>query len=928
MYIITFSNITSNSKFVSTPFIDILVFGYKHVLTLMKLCTLVSGLIIGQVSLRGFEMLKVNRIDILTMFWSWSIVLLIAVYPSVAVSQQQNNSLSNAVDNKRNQFFSQGDALFFEQSSVANRGGTSAQSGRIFDSQNSILFTTATGGDVVSFDWKVSSEFNFDGLIFTIINFENNVVGERIILTGDFDWQNAELVVPGDEPVFLVWAYVKDSIISEGLDAGWIDNVKINDNSAVITATILSLLLSDPFTYDLVDVFPAIPEPGIFPGKFYLTFRSTPGDQVGGGNNFIYTELNSNIELSTTIKGGVLIHVRGAGVTTEDFKKIEDWTWTMTPKTSVANQLRHGLYRDTVYFPNSTQNGLRVRTENGDRDSPGQFRIYEIEQSGDTVTKLVAEFVQRFDSGPPLHGSIYYDNGLPHAEFLPPDMPVGNPNPALPELTTAGFVARIENGFIFNSNEFLNETYTSEIANMRLNTNNLSFNQVGFNFHLQSIATSGMNATMMRGNLDIDPDKDAPLLPGTYRPSFNSLRGDVMPSFSLSPASERNQAYGQYRIFEIDYSDNGEIDRLIADYSYQDPSTIGVVTRVSLHYDSTLPPPEFTSPQAPDSPLTPPQPELTTSTASLKVIALRNGVDIEATTLDSNIRHWHSTGAKGITFGIYSNGESYQLEFARSKLDVDPDKDKPLSVGTYENANGSFFSHIAAILGLRGDAIDCDSNYSGHVRNNRFRVHDIVFDDNLDLTKIDMDFEQDCQPNGSKHIGSLRYDSTITLPDFPAPELPEGSPIPILPALNGNGGEAILITDGVVTSYSSENAAFFPFYNFSLAVMRMKPNGSSIKDEFLFSKGSLNVDPNTKLPMAPGVYENVFGYGERPKRHMVIKKGGISLCEEASAPGRFRIFEIEFNEQRELLKLVADFELFCSDAPNHITGSVNFDATQ
>lgn len=871
-------------------------------------------------------MLGIIRRHLLTILLLWSTFLLFSISPGFLRAQQNNNQLSNAVDNKRYQFFSQGDALFFEQGSVFNKGKTSAQSGEIFNSQLSLLYTIAEGGDELSFDWKVSSEAQYDGLIFAVLDLESNLVGERLVLTGEYDWESQNLVVPGNDPVFLVWAYSKDSIISEGLDAGWVDNVKINDKSAEITATIVSSLLLEPYSYELRDVFPTIPDAGQFPGKFYISFHSSSGEPVGGGNKYIYTELNSNMDLQATDKGGVSIHARGAGITSQSFQKIENWNWVMNPVSNHAesNLLRQGTYRNAVDFPNRFENGLSVRTEYIGRDSSGQFKIYEIKREGGTVTKLVAEFVQSFSDGPPLHGSIYYDDDLPHAQFVPPVLPEGAPLPSLPELTTAGFVARITNGFIYGSSELLNQTFTSENANLFLDLNDGSSRQQGFRFFVSSVTKTGINGSFMRGSLDIDPDQDKPLTPGVYKPAFYSLWGDVLPSFSLSPTSDRDEIYGQFRIYEIDYAASGEIEKLIADYDYRDLSLPGIATRVSLHYDATLPPPNLPPLPTPDSPLTPHQPELVNAGASLKVIALRNGSDLNATSLDSNFQVSPSSGAKGINFGIASGGQNYHLDFARSKLDIDPDKDKPLSLGVYANANGSFYTHIAPILNFEGDNIQCDLD---SVRNNKFRVHDIALDENLKIIKIDLDFEQDCGPSGSKHIGSLRYDSTLPPHEFPELEIPVGSPTPTLSPLSGNGGEAILITDGVVTNYSNNNTVFTP-WQYSGTAVEMMPDGIFIKDEFRFNLGSLIIDPDINSPMLPGIYENVFGYEQRPLRWMRIKKDGSYICASASAPGRYRIYDLERDSQGIISKLVADFELYCTDAPHHVTGSINFDSTQ
>lgn len=91
-----------------------------------------------------------------------------------------------------------------------------------------IVYTTAldikettTLVKAVSFDWKVSSESNFDYLSFYI----NGNLFKQI--SGEVNWETVSFNLPGTTAEFytLKWVYSKDESASNGADAGWVDNL-------------------------------------------------------------------------------------------------------------------------------------------------------------------------------------------------------------------------------------------------------------------------------------------------------------------------------------------------------------------------------------------------------------------------------------------------------------------------------------------------------------------------------------------------------------------------------------------------------------------------------------------------------------------------------------------------------------------------------
>jgi hypothetical protein len=112
-----------------------------------------------------------------------------------------------------------GNAEWFGETTVIHDGISAAQSGDINDNQESWLGTSVAGPGRLSFWWRVSSEPNFDFLQFYI-----NGDLQPNSLSGEIDWQQQIFNVPAGTNT-LRWRYVKDQNVSDGADAGWLDEV-------------------------------------------------------------------------------------------------------------------------------------------------------------------------------------------------------------------------------------------------------------------------------------------------------------------------------------------------------------------------------------------------------------------------------------------------------------------------------------------------------------------------------------------------------------------------------------------------------------------------------------------------------------------------------------------------------------------------------
>jgi hypothetical protein len=102
--------------------------------------------------------------------------------------------------------------------SQAFDGQYSARSGIISHSNESVLkmIVNLPVNDTLKFKVKVSSEYNYDLLIFKI----NNI--QKFTLSGETDWIEKVIILPAGVNT-LEWIYKKDGTVSSGSDCAWID---------------------------------------------------------------------------------------------------------------------------------------------------------------------------------------------------------------------------------------------------------------------------------------------------------------------------------------------------------------------------------------------------------------------------------------------------------------------------------------------------------------------------------------------------------------------------------------------------------------------------------------------------------------------------------------------------------------------------------
>jgi len=137
--------------------------------------------------------------------------------------QEQPSScdLYEGLDTTTLSFTTGGNADWFCQDTTFYYDEDAAQSGRISDNQNSWMQTTVSGPATVAFNWKVSSEENYDYLEFYI----DGLLKYRI--SGSMDWHRMTSTLSSGSHT-LEWRYTKDYSVSIDDDCGWVDFIEVN----------------------------------------------------------------------------------------------------------------------------------------------------------------------------------------------------------------------------------------------------------------------------------------------------------------------------------------------------------------------------------------------------------------------------------------------------------------------------------------------------------------------------------------------------------------------------------------------------------------------------------------------------------------------------------------------------------------------------
>lgn len=129
-------------------------------------------------------------------------------------------SVADALDQPQRAFLNGGSANWLAQSSVTHDMVDAIKSGVIADEQFTWIETRVKGPANVAFWWKVSSEQDYDFLMFEL----DTVTIAKI--SGEVDWNRRTIALDSGDHV-LRWKYQKDRNTPGGDDAGWVDQLEI-----------------------------------------------------------------------------------------------------------------------------------------------------------------------------------------------------------------------------------------------------------------------------------------------------------------------------------------------------------------------------------------------------------------------------------------------------------------------------------------------------------------------------------------------------------------------------------------------------------------------------------------------------------------------------------------------------------------------------
>ena len=120
----------------------------------------------------------------------------------------------------------------FDPSESSDEVPGSMRSGRIGAGGASAMSARVTGEGTFAFDWRVSSEADFDFLVLTV----DGETAHKI--SGEVGWHEVVLELTNDTPHVITWVYTKDGGIDRGRDCGWVDFVTWAPAGSMVDAPI------------------------------------------------------------------------------------------------------------------------------------------------------------------------------------------------------------------------------------------------------------------------------------------------------------------------------------------------------------------------------------------------------------------------------------------------------------------------------------------------------------------------------------------------------------------------------------------------------------------------------------------------------------------------------------------------------------------
>ena len=111
----------------------------------------------------------------------------------------------------------------------------SMRSGVIGANGNSSMIAKVSGVGAFAFDWKVSSESEFDYLAVTV----DGEFAHKI--SGEVDWTQLVIDLTNDTEHVITWTYSKDASVNRGRDCGWVDFVTWAPEGSIVDSPVATV---------------------------------------------------------------------------------------------------------------------------------------------------------------------------------------------------------------------------------------------------------------------------------------------------------------------------------------------------------------------------------------------------------------------------------------------------------------------------------------------------------------------------------------------------------------------------------------------------------------------------------------------------------------------------------------------------------------
>ena len=162
-----------------------------------------------------------------------------------------------------------------------------------------------------------------------------------------------------------------------------------------------------------------------YAGQTVLWMQSEPGDYIGQGQEWLYTDEDAPFYVTKNYQNGVSLSLN-------KFEYPNWFFWSVNFAAASGQLLSPGVYENAMRYPFSYwegRNGLSVSgMGRGCNRLSGEFKVLEIEYGvGSEITRFAADFTQRCEeTGPPLRGSLRVNSDIPVSTLFPPVIEIGN----------------------------------------------------------------------------------------------------------------------------------------------------------------------------------------------------------------------------------------------------------------------------------------------------------------------------------------------------------------------------------------------------------------------------------------------------------------------------------------------------------------------